>query len=128
MSELRNSGREKERSSLRTNKNQMPDFVKDIWDDFHTWLRKINFARTRKSDEILPQYFASQVMKNIRLASIFSIDVTLLRNNQYEGRLHLWAANVFHCFGKAAAMIQYMAWVNNVSVDEDLTPKLVHQK
>ena len=98
----------------------MPEFVADIWDEFYAWLRKINFANPKDVDEILPQYFASHVMKNIRLASIFSIDVTLLRNNQYEGRLHLWAANIVHCFGKAASMAQYMAWVNNVSIDEEL--------
>ena len=120
MSEMRISGKEKERNTLRNNKNAMPEFVADIWDDFHAWLRKINFSNPKDVDEILPQYFASHVMKNIRLASIFSIDVTLLRNNQYEGRLHLWAANIVHCFGKAASTAQYMAWVNNVSIDEEI--------
>ena len=43
-----------------------------------------------------------------------------LQETQYEQRLILWADNIIHCFGKAATMKHYMAWKNNVSIDENV--------
>ena len=116
MSGTKNSKGIKSQNSSKVEQSQMPEHIADIWQEFRSWTSSVNFLRPRTVDEILPQIYASKQLLNLRLASIFCIDVVKLQETQYEQRLILWADNIIHCFGKAATMKHYMAWKNNVSI------------
>ena len=81
MSELQISKKKKNQSSSKVDKTHMAEhkYIVDLWDSFFTWLRSVKFSRPKDVDDLLPQYYASQVIKNIRLAAIFSIDVVKVK-------------------------------------------------
>ena len=109
MSGIKNSKGNKSQNSPKVDQSQMTEHISDIWQVFHAWTKTVHYLRPRTVDEILPQIYASKQLFNLRLASIFCIDVVVLQNTQYEQRLLLWADNTIHCFGKAATMKHYMA-------------------
>ena len=67
-------------------------------------------------NDLLPQFYASKYMHNIRLAAIFSIDVVKLQEMGYEERLHGWADNIIHLLGYAVDAFHYEAWKSHVSI------------
>ena len=102
--------------------NPRPDHIQSIFDDFHSWLRRIEYSRPRNVEDIIPQFFADKIMKNIRLAAIFSIGLVEFQDSSYEKRLDAWADNLVHCFGKAVSPEHYTAWKDSVSVSSFTDP------
>jgi len=103
------------KNSLSDSKKSMPDHIRALWDDFYTWLAKIPFGRPTTTAEILPQFYADKIMKNIRLAAIFSIDVVKLQEMTYEERITNWCENLLHHFGDSISELHYRAWQTNIS-------------
>ena len=98
------------KNSLSDSKKSMPDHIRSLWDDFHAWLARIPFGRPTTTAEILPQFYADKIMKNIRLAAIFSIDVVKLQEITCEERITNWCENLLHHFGDSISELHYRAW------------------
>lgn len=77
MSEIKRKNSETDSGS--NPKRPLPQEVAQIFDDFHVWLRTINYSRPRNLLELLPQFVANKSNPpNLRSAALFSIPIEKL--------------------------------------------------
>ena len=99
-------------------KRSLPQEIAQIFDDFHVWLRTINYSRPRNLLELLPQFVANKSNPpNLRLAALFSIPIEKLPKMDFEQRVEAWSKNIIHHLGDLVGHSCYRMWQHNVKLD-----------
>ena len=99
-------------------KKPLPQGIAQIFDDFHVWLRNINYSRPRNLLELLPQFVANKSNPpNLRLAALFSIPIEKLMKMDFEQRVEAWSKNIIHHIGDNVGHDCYRRWQYNVKLD-----------
>ena len=101
-------------------KKPLPQEIAQIFDDFHAWLRTINYSHPRNLLELLPQFFANKSNPpNLRLAALLSIPIEKLPKMDFEQRVEAWSGNIIHHLGDCVSHECYRMWQHNVKLDPE---------